>query len=293
MPSGSRVRFVDALHEGEAGAEDPRLLVGPAGQLAAADAAREAEVVADRGAGRRLAAERRPSRSPGCAAPRTRRRRPRTGRAGPPPTMTRSYCSPVRSRPLSPRPLAISDVARVLQDLAVGQDQERQLRRADAGEEGAALVGVGQVEPVRNRTALEHGAQLVRPARPGLADHVRPCAERAAGPRPRRAGSWRSPGGTARPAAATGGRRSGRCGRGRSPRRSRHRSAGRPAGPTRRAGRVAHAGTSRRTCRQQRRPGRVRRGPRPRARGPPARRSPRAPPGSRAPPPSSVTQQTR
>ena len=69
----------DGLHEGEARPEHPGLAVGPLRELPTAEAAREAEVVADQRAGGGLAADRRPCRPPAWPSPRTPRTRPPRG----------------------------------------------------------------------------------------------------------------------------------------------------------------------------------------------------------------------
>ena len=68
------------VHEGELGAEDPRLLVGALRQPPTADAARKAEVVADQRARGRLPADPAARRRPASGSPPRRRRPPPRGR---------------------------------------------------------------------------------------------------------------------------------------------------------------------------------------------------------------------
>ena len=174
----------DLTDQQELDAERNRLLVGSRGQLGAADASGESEVIADHRAGSRLAADHltlddeRPQP--------IRRRVDRRGE-------TRRPCSDdddiveaafgLRLDAEHPRDL---EVRRVRQ-AAVTEDHGRQSARVpDVSQQTLALVGVVRVEPVRERAALEEIPHLVTAGRPALADDVqkRHAWPNAPGPAP-------------------------------------------------------------------------------------------------------------
>ena len=159
------------VHEGELGAEDPRLLVGALGQPAAADAARKAEVVADQRARGRLPADpavvddQRPEALRGAVD-----RRREAGRPG------------ADDDDVELAPLGVdrgAGGARQLQLGRVGEngavredDQGQRLSVARFRDQRAPVGRVGEQERVRHRAAAEDLFQLVGPAGPGLADDV-------------------------------------------------------------------------------------------------------------------------
>ena len=134
------------LGQDQVGPEQPGLLQGPVGQLAAADPAREAQVVADHG--RRSRPARRPpaARPPGCPGPRRRRRRPRPARPARP---RRSPGRRTRRPGVVPNPERGGQlgVGGVDEDLAAVEQHHRQA--------AAVLAGLLQQAPAR------------RPSRPG------------------------------------------------------------------------------------------------------------------------------
>ena len=161
----------DRLHEGEPGPEDPCLVVGLPGQIPSADAPREPQVVADEGAGGRLASDAAPVDHQ--RAQPLRRAVHRGGQAG----GAGAHDDEIELQ--SGRADRCSGghgdlcVGGVRQDRAVGEHHDRELEPvAGRGHELAAFGRVGEGEAVRDRTLLEGFPQLVGPTRPGFPDDV-------------------------------------------------------------------------------------------------------------------------
>ncbi len=170
-PAGGAVDRRHAVHEQEGGAEGHRLLVCLFREPAAADALAEAEVVADQRARRRLSADAagvhdEDAQPLGCAVHGGGEAR----RAG---TDDHDLVGPLVEIHRRAGGLGDLGVRRVAEHRAVRQDHHRQLGvRPRLRHQGAALVGVGETEVVRDGAAPEDLPQLERPAGPRLADDV-------------------------------------------------------------------------------------------------------------------------
>ena len=265
----------DSAGDLRSGAEEPRLLVGPLGELAAAQPTRKAEVVADQRARARLATDTarvehgRPESLGGCvdggAQP---------GRAGADDDEVGVVCLELGRE--AARSCELGG-GRVDEDGAVG---ERDRRRG---------VSLGRFDPMRNPQSSERRLQLVRArrARVGDARLRRPGPRPSAWPTP--AGAPRSSGGRPRRESAWGGRRTGRSSRATSPATRGRRARGRSSRATGSAGRAVRPGSAPgrlpaappRARQRPGRPPRRRRLPRPGRASSPGRRSSSPRPRSR------------
>ena len=160
------------LHEGEARAEDPRLLVRLPGEQRAADAAREAEVVADQRARPRLSPDPVRVDDERAEAPRRRRRPPADSPAGPAPTISRSISlsSGSTAEPVARVSSTSLGFTSVVPSGRITTGSSR--LGLEPSEQLPSLVRVGEAERVGERAALEHRPQLGGPARPRVADDV-------------------------------------------------------------------------------------------------------------------------
>jgi hypothetical protein len=156
----------------DVGAEPDGLMEGPVGQLGAADAAGEPQVVADHGGG------------PGLPAGRLRLQQGRAqplrgsvhGRGQPGRSATdHGDVIGVRGRPGGGRQ-RLGDLGKggIAQDQAVEGDHHRELLggRADLLQQRAALLGVSRQEAVQDLVAGQQVPELMGAGRPLLTDHL-------------------------------------------------------------------------------------------------------------------------
>ena len=168
MAVAVRHELGDGLHEREARAQDPRLLVRLLREPAAADPAREAEEVAYQRARAGLTADpglvdnHRPQPLGGGVD-----RRGEPGRSRADDQHVELILVASRGRAAGPRQLEIGGIRECL---PVGHDDHRQgpVRR-HFGEYGGSLGRVGEREAVGIGAALENRAKLVSPPRPRVA----------------------------------------------------------------------------------------------------------------------------
>ena len=174
--------MIDAGDE-DLGAEPPRLLQRPARQLVARDAGREAEVVLDPRRRAGLAAGRLPLDRRSCAAPPTRRRRPRRARPGRrrrPRCRTRRRRARWRGRAARRRGAAAA-ARRVLPSTTriAGQSSSAGQRRrpscsAASGASGVIHLNVIWLRSRKRRSSVQAGI-------PAVADHDRARRRRLGG----------------------------------------------------------------------------------------------------------------
>ena len=149
------------LVQHELDAEQPRLLHRAVGEVRPADAALEAQVVADQRAGAGLPAGH--HRFQDHRAQPLRGGVDRGGEAGRPGADDGHVVPPAVRPDAHAQRGHQRGVRRVLQDGAVEQGDDRERRRTGLRDQRPALGRVGVVEPVRDRDPAQHVAQLVRP----------------------------------------------------------------------------------------------------------------------------------
>ena len=179
MPSESSIvcapsscpRLDRAAHPVEAGAEQPRLLGRPQGQVPAGDAVGEPEVVADQRAGPRLPAhrllfehQRRQALGGGVDGG------GQAGRAG---AHDGDVEEAVGSRRRRGHAIGHLGVVRLDEHLTVEQHEDREPPGIEVqlAEQGGTLGRVGGVERVRHAVAFQPVTDGLRPRRPALPDH--------------------------------------------------------------------------------------------------------------------------
>src|SRR5919107_1915541 len=159
------------LHERELRTQHPGLLIRLLGEATAADAGREAEVVADQRARGGLSAD--------AALVDHERAEPLRGAVyrGREPGGPAADDHEVEVRVFGIDRCAGGirklGIGRIDERVPVGQDHEWQLRVAvRTGKQAAPLVRVGKAERVRDRAAAEHLPQLVGAPGPALSNHA-------------------------------------------------------------------------------------------------------------------------